>query len=89
MVFARGPGIAAGQRAAGMSVNDVSPTILAWLGLPLGQDMDGKVAAFLAPSRPVRSIATHDVGEVERIGGSASGSEEEILDQLRALGYIE
>ncbi len=89
IVFARGPGIAPGTSTRGTSVNDVTPTILAWLGLPLGQDMQGRVAAFLTPRQPVTTIATHDVGEIERIGEAASGSEGEILDQLRALGYIE
>jgi predicted AlkP superfamily phosphohydrolase/phosphomutase len=91
VVFARGRGIAPGSRSEGTSVNDVTPTILAWLGLPLGRDMEGQVAAFLhlADGESVERIATHDTGKIERIGSAPSGSEGEILDQLRALGYIE
>ena len=89
IVFARGPGIAPGSDSGTPSVNDVTPTILAWLGLPLGEDMDGEVAAFVTPKAPVRKIATHDTSEIERLEIAPSGSEEEILDQLRALGYIE
>jgi uncharacterized protein YbaP (TraB family) len=89
ILFARGPGIAPGSSTKGTSVNDVTPTILAWLGLPIASDMDGRVAAFLTPSRTVEKIATHDVGEIERIATAPSGSEDEILDQLRALGYID
>jgi uncharacterized protein YbaP (TraB family) len=89
IVFARGPGIAPGSETAGTSVNDVTPTILAWLGLPVGRDMQGQVASFVRPRRKLEKIATHDTGEIERVGLAPSGSEEEILDQLRALGYIE
>ena len=89
ILFARGAGIAPGSDTETPSVNDVAPTILAWLGLPLGEDMDGRVASFLEPAQPVTTIATHDTSEIERVGLALSGSEEEILDQLRALGYID
>ena len=89
ILFARGPGIRPGSDTAGTSVNDITPTVLAWLGLPVGRDMDGRVAAFLQSAREVTTIATHDTGTIERIESAASGSEQEILDQLRALGYIE
>jgi len=88
-VFARGPGIAPGSDSGTPSVNDVTPTILAWMGLPLGEDMDGEVAPFLDPPREISTVATHDTGAVDRIAVEASGSEQEILDQLRALGYID
>jgi len=90
ILFARGPGISPETSTRGTSVNDITPTVLAWLGLPLGLDMDGRPAAFLEP--PVEqppAIVSHDVGEVERLGQVPSGNEEEILDQLRGLGYIE
>ena len=48
-LFARGAGIAPGSDSGTPSVNDVPPTILAWLGLPLGEDMDGRVTSFLEP----------------------------------------
>jgi hypothetical protein len=89
ILFARGPGIAARSSSRGTSVNDITPTLLAWLGLPLGDDMDGRVASFVTPRQPVRHVATHDVGKIERVRTVESGSESEILDQLRALGYIE
>jgi len=88
VIFARGPGIPAGSDATGATVNDVAPTILAWLGLPIGDDMDGDVMAFLAHGE-IERIATHDVEPVEYLDGVPSGREDEILDQLRTLGYIE
>jgi predicted AlkP superfamily phosphohydrolase/phosphomutase len=88
VLFARGPGIAPGSDAGAVTVNDVTPTILTWLGLPVGEDMDGQPAAFLDSPRGAR-IATYDVGPVERITAASSGMEERIVEELRGLGYLE
>lgn len=88
VIFARGPGIAAGTIVRGTRVRDITPTILAWLGLPVGDDMDGKVATFLEVSDVTR-IPTHDTTPIERLGGAPSGVEDAIIDQLRDLGYVE
>jgi predicted AlkP superfamily phosphohydrolase/phosphomutase len=88
VIFARGPGVAAPDRRAPVSVNDVTPTILAWLELPLADDMDGRVAPFLA-GEPVGRVATYDDSPVERLADRPSGAEEAILEQLEALGYLE
>jgi hypothetical protein len=88
VVFARGPGVAPGTEIVGMSIDDVTPTLLAFLSLPVAEDMDGEVAAFLdVPIVP--EIATHDAGSVELVETSSSGVEEEIVKQLRTLGYLE
>jgi uncharacterized protein YbaP (TraB family) len=89
ILFARGNGISPGSDPGPVSVNDITPTVLAWLGLPIGEDMDGRSASFLRPAQPVGTIATHDTSAIERLGVAPSGKEEEILDQLRALGYID
>jgi tetratricopeptide (TPR) repeat protein len=39
----QGPGIVQDERIYGASVLDVAPTVLTLLGLPVGEDMDGKV----------------------------------------------
>lgn len=88
--FARGPGIPPGSSSEGMSINDVTPTILAWLGLPLARDMDGRVAPFLERDTGLapESIASYDSDPVERLEGG-DDSNAAVLDQLRSLGYIE
>jgi predicted AlkP superfamily phosphohydrolase/phosphomutase len=86
VVFARGAGIATGP-STGMTIHDVTPTILAWLGLPVGADMDGRPASFLG-EREVASIPSWDETPVER-RSAESGAEQEILEQLRELGYLE
>jgi hypothetical protein len=71
-------------------VNDVTPTILAWLGLPVARDMDGQPASFLAVDRDsVATIPTYDTRPIERLGGAPSGAEAMLLEQLRSLGYLE
>ncbi len=90
VIFVRGPGIPAGETVKDMSIRDVTPTILAWLGLPLAADMDGRPAPFLTPVRTQpEPIASYDTVEIERVHSSPSGAEEQIVEQLRELGYIE
>ena len=71
-----------------MSIVDVTPTLLAWLGLPVADDMDGKVAGFLR-TPPQATIATHDTEPVPHITSLPSGAEAEMLERLRELGYLD
>lgn len=90
-----GPGIRADARVEGATLLDVAPTALTLLGLPVGEDMEGKVLVS----------AFDDAPEIERItswekvagdDGRAAGSAEEmsseaaqaVLQQFIALGYI-
>jgi len=66
LLFARGKGIRAGTQVEDTTGNDITPTVLAWLGLPVGEDMDGRPAAFIGPRR-VRSVPTYDGKPVERV----------------------
>jgi arylsulfatase A-like enzyme len=88
VLFIRGPGVPAGGDTAGTTVNDIAPSVLAWLGLPLGRDMDGKPAPFLTLDA-LHFVDTHDTAPVERLETGPSGHEQEILEQLRSLGYIQ
>ncbi|MEN8182645.1 MAG: alkaline phosphatase family protein [Myxococcota bacterium] len=88
LIFARGPGVPVGQKATGMTVNDVTPTLLAWLGLPVADDMDGRVAAFLEAPATDR-VASYDGLPIERVTRLPSGLEEDIVRQLRELGYVQ
>ena len=87
IVFMRGRGVPAGQ-ATEMSVLDVTPTVLAWLGEPLALDFDGKVAPFLDTDFE-RPIPTYDTKPIERVEGRRSGLESDVIDQLRELGYVD
>jgi predicted AlkP superfamily phosphohydrolase/phosphomutase len=90
-----GPGIKAGNKIGPKSVVDVTPTLLAYLGLPVAEDMDGEPAvdvfepSFLK-SHPITYVPTYETGE--RTGDHApmeSPMDEGLKEKLRALGYIE
>lgn len=81
------------------SILDVTPTLLALLGIPVGLDMDGQVlqSEFSLPpgTQRLAPIATHDTKQwlAARAGQAppavtTSDDEAERLEQLRALGYI-
>ena len=86
VVFMRGPGIEAGSQIKRMSVRDVTPAVLAWIGLGVADDMSGRVPEFLdvEAAPPVESYR----GVIERVEASAEDGEAELLEQLRSLGYI-
>jgi tetratricopeptide (TPR) repeat protein len=94
---AAGPHVRRGGEVTGLSVLDVAPTLLHYLGLAVAKDMDGKVLEglfepeFLA-RHPLRYVSTYETGE--RSGTPAplvaiSASEAaDVEDGLRALGYV-
>jgi hypothetical protein len=88
VLFARGAGIPAGSSTAGTSVLDVTPTVLAWWGLPVALDMEGRIASFLRVPAP-EPIASWDTQPVERLAPAGPGAEHALLEELRALGYLE
>jgi predicted AlkP superfamily phosphohydrolase/phosphomutase len=76
------------------AIQDVTPTILALLGIPVGDDMTGRVLeeAFqpdFFQQYPLRSIPSHDRGELFRARATFSGEDDLLKEKLRALGYIE
>ena len=78
------------------SIFDVTPSLLTILGIPVGEDMAGQPLEWLTGSQPgeVPMIATHDSEEwlaarAENDPNALDGArDEERLEQLRALGYI-
>jgi tetratricopeptide (TPR) repeat protein len=93
-----GPDIRRGFDLGAASVLDITPTILALFGLPVGRDMDGQPLAealtdeFLE-QHPVEWIDSY--GGYRETGGELAGGEalrspdaEEHLEKLRSLGYI-
>jgi tetratricopeptide (TPR) repeat protein len=91
---AKGPKIKADGRIYGASILDITPTILHHFGLPVGEDMDGKVLLdlFVAPGEIARIPSWDAVpGEDGRHPADrviAPADSKAALDQLVALGYI-
>jgi predicted AlkP superfamily phosphohydrolase/phosphomutase len=79
------------------SIFDVTPTILALLGVPVGRDMNGSVltdviSAAALEAHPPRWIDTHTTADwLESRANQVVPTldEEERLEQLRSLGYID
>ncbi len=95
LLVAAGPGVARSGPEGDASVFDITPTVLALLGEPVGRDMDGYVLidvlddAFLE-SNPVEYIETHErPGETQDGEPMTSPVDDEIKERLRSLGYID
>jgi hypothetical protein len=88
VLFARGRGIAPGTGTEDVSVLDIAPSVLAWVGLPVAEDMPGDVAGFLR-AEPVPAIASYEDQPIPRLSRTRSGREAERIEELRALGYVE
>jgi hypothetical protein len=69
-------------------VLDIAPSVLAWVGLPVAEDMPGDVAGFLR-AEPVPAIASYEDEPIPRLSRTRSGREAERIEELRALGYVE
>ncbi len=98
VLVAAGPGIRPGAVLSDASVFDMTPTVLALLGEPVGRDMDGFVLEDLISEEqlrrhPIRFTDTYETGEAVREPTDAepveSPVDDEILERLKSLGYIE
>ena len=90
-----GPGIAADQMIEGASLLDIAPTILTLLGLPVGEDMEGKVLvnAFVEPPAIARipsweEIPGNDGRLTEESDAEDPAAAQAALHQLVELGYV-
>ena len=76
-----------------ISVYDVAPTVLALLGIPVPEDMDGRVAVeFFEPpfwqEHPVRTVPSYERPVSYEEGSGPKVTDDKVLEQLRALGYV-
>ncbi|NQX85001.1 MAG: alkaline phosphatase family protein [Flavobacteriaceae bacterium] len=93
---ASGPGIKRNEKVFGLGLIDVTPTILHMFNLPIGKDMDGKIALdiFETPKAPDYidswDLVKGDFGEaIKDPHNDDTRSDSAALEQLIALGYIE
>jgi hypothetical protein len=82
-----GPGI---QPAAGQDqfIEDVTPTLLYLLGMPVGQDMDGKIFPDVAKTigRKPAAIASYEAASRD---STDEPVDNDTWEQLRGLGYVD
>src|SRR5262249_8152509 len=88
ILIVSGPGVRPGPIAEPPSLVDLAPTLLACAGLPVPEDMDGRVLAELFPAPPdLRHVAPVDAAEGRDEALSAE-EEDQVMERLRALGYL-
>jgi Tfp pilus assembly protein PilF len=103
VLLMRGPQIKRGVTLNGASVLDITPTVLALMGLPVAKDMDGAPLTeaiddeFLR-THPIRTIDSYeaeglppnDLADSRSGRPETAGSEvdEQMIARLKALGYI-
>lgn len=95
-VFAAwGPGIVPSSGQIDASVFDITPTLLALFGEPVGRDMDGFVLTKmldpdLLAASPVTYVDTYErPGEERAEEPMASPVDDEIKERLKSIGYID
>ncbi|QNJ96954.1 alkaline phosphatase family protein [Constantimarinum furrinae] len=92
---ASGPNIKKNEKIFGLGLIDVAPTILHHFGLPVGKDMDGNVALdiFKNPGTPEYIDSWENIegnfGELDKDSKTDQLSDQETMEQLIELGYIE
>ena len=90
--LAKGPGIKPGYLAEDASVLDLTPTLLYLYGLPVAEDMDGKIMFDIFTddfnqNHRAETIASYETGRRSRSSLTSSSADEDIKQQLRSLGY--
>ena len=90
-----GPGIRRDERIEGATLLDIAPTVLTLLGLPIGEDMEGKllVNAFEEPPDIQRipsweNVAGNDGRLSPRFEDEDPAAAQAVLRQFIALGYV-
>jgi hypothetical protein len=92
--IASGPAFRAAGRIEHATILDVTPTALAVMGLPTGDDMDGVVLDDIISEEHLSAYPLSSVASYESAGGRDRGEvgstmDESIKEQLKSLGYIE
>jgi predicted AlkP superfamily phosphohydrolase/phosphomutase len=86
-----GPGVRRGQRLEGAHIQDLAPTLMHVMGLPVASWMDGRVLATVfepAAARPV-AYAEYDLLAPDPSSEGLTVEEEDaIRAQLAGLGYL-
>ena len=94
ILVACGPMIKAREIIEGASLEDIAPTLLYSLGLPVSDKMDGKVLKdlfskeFLARNPEVKSMKLDDMGSGFPEFSLTKEEELQIEEQLKKLGYL-
>ena len=92
IIAAKGPGFKKDELLFAARLLDITPTILHYFGLPVGEDMEGRVLeeAFIKRVPPALISTWEDPGGVRRERSGADNLDHQaLLEQFVLLGYIE
>ena len=91
IIACKGPHFREAAQVSTVSILDVTPTILALLGVAPPEDLDGRIAEELLASRPaITDRPAPSAQESQRTPQPYTEEEEEqVKERLRGLGYIE
>jgi predicted AlkP superfamily phosphohydrolase/phosphomutase len=84
----KGPGIAAGKTVEGAHLIDVPPTILQTMGLPIPNDMDGKVLQDIYEAAHAPESIDLDLERQSAESYLSEDEEQLIKDKLKGWGYM-
>jgi predicted AlkP superfamily phosphohydrolase/phosphomutase len=93
MLIMNGPGVRQGSELEGAVIQDIAPTVLHTMGLPVPADMDGRVlenafAEEYMESFPVEIGEPGTFDDEQGWTGYTEEGEKEIMDRLEGLGYL-
>jgi tetratricopeptide (TPR) repeat protein len=96
IVVAHGSKVAAGSRFRGVRPQDIAPTLLAWMGMPRGEDMPGRVLEemfVMAPEKQTICSWQDHPPTVEpppsSIVTTPQSEQERLIRRFIELGYLE
>lgn len=93
-----GANVRQGQHIEGANLLDITPTMLALMGMPVAEDMDGKIltdaiAEDFFRHHPIRNVSSYDTDlkiELDETQNELKPEEIRILEErLRDIGYLE
>jgi predicted AlkP superfamily phosphohydrolase/phosphomutase len=92
--IAAGQNIQKNPKLGEVRLVDIAPTVLALLQMKGAEDMDGRVLDELLvkswrEAYPKEKVPTYDTADWQEQVPIASGADEELMNRLRALGYVE
>lgn len=88
VLMVAGPGVRPGPLATSPGIEDVAPSVLAASGLPVPEDMEGRVLTELFVDPPVVRRGPAAVRGVATVDGLTDDEAADVAERLRALGYL-
>ncbi len=89
ILFLYGKGVQPGVRIERASTFDIAPSVLALAGLPVAEDMAGRVLDEVVLAEAVPRIASYGAPGKEPSSSSRDGGvDSAVLERLESLGYI-